>query len=218
MFYNMKIIYFVFFFFFFKQKTAYEMLRSLVGSEMCIRDSDNTMLRAVALATLVALISGTDPIVCPTVLTSSPLCQICIDEKWTQAACQGINQNKCRTTYKDAESCAGDHGCGWDGEHNKCNDVNVVNCPMSTYGLQGCIDYDTEKWMSSDPDCQAKQKNCEQMGAPTPPTPYSALIPCLLYTSDAADEEDSVDLGGRRIIKKKKEEEGADGTDEDARR
>ena len=28
-------------------------------------------------------------------------------------------------------------------------------------------------------------------------------IYCLLYTSDAADEEDSVDLGGRRIIKKK---------------
>ena len=27
---------------------------------------------------------------------------------------------------------------------------------------------------------------------------------CLLYTSDAADEEDSVDLGGRRINKKKK--------------
>ena len=25
--------------FFFKQKTAYEVLRSLVGSEMCIRDS-----------------------------------------------------------------------------------------------------------------------------------------------------------------------------------
>ena len=27
---------------------------------------------------------------------------------------------------------------------------------------------------------------------------------CLLYTSDAADEEDSLDLGGRRIIKQKK--------------
>ena len=27
---------------------------------------------------------------------------------------------------------------------------------------------------------------------------------CLLYTSDAADEEDSVDLGGRRVLKKKK--------------
>ena len=26
------------------------------------------------------------------------------------------------------------------------------------------------------------------------------LTPCLLYTSDAADERSSVDLGGRRII------------------
>eukprot|EP00658_Telonema_sp_P-2_P031826 TRINITY_DN23735_c0_g2_i4.p1 TRINITY_DN23735_c0_g2~~TRINITY_DN23735_c0_g2_i4.p1 ORF type:complete len:119 (-),score=35.08 TRINITY_DN23735_c0_g2_i4:44-400(-) len=32
-------------------------------------------------------------------------------------------------------------------------------------------------------------------------------LTCLLYTSDAADEEDSVDLGGRRIIKKKKKTE-----------
>ena len=30
------------------------------------------------------------------------------------------------------------------------------------------------------------------------------LVDCLLYTSDAADERSSVDLGGRRIIKKKK--------------
>ena len=30
---------------------------------------------------------------------------------------------------------------------------------------------------------------------------------CLLYTSDAADERSSVDLGGRRIIKKKKTRE-----------
>ena len=29
------------------------------------------------------------------------------------------------------------------------------------------------------------------------------LCRCLLYTSDAADERSSVDLGGRRIIKKK---------------
>ena len=29
------------------------------------------------------------------------------------------------------------------------------------------------------------------------------LKDCLLYTSDAADERSSVDLGGRRIIKKK---------------
>ena len=29
------------------------------------------------------------------------------------------------------------------------------------------------------------------------------LLSCLLYTSDAADERSSVDLGGRRIVKKK---------------
>eukprot|EP00658_Telonema_sp_P-2_P061910 TRINITY_DN50577_c0_g1_i1.p2 TRINITY_DN50577_c0_g1~~TRINITY_DN50577_c0_g1_i1.p2 ORF type:complete len:127 (+),score=19.11 TRINITY_DN50577_c0_g1_i1:192-572(+) len=42
--------------------------------------------------------------------------------------------------------------------------------------------------------------------ASIPPTKTPAATPihtCLLYTSDAADEEDSVDLGGRRIIKKK---------------
>eukprot|EP00656_Telonema_subtile_P051645 TRINITY_DN7006_c0_g1_i1.p1 TRINITY_DN7006_c0_g1~~TRINITY_DN7006_c0_g1_i1.p1 ORF type:complete len:116 (-),score=40.23 TRINITY_DN7006_c0_g1_i1:37-384(-) len=36
---------------------------------------------------------------------------------------------------------------------------------------------------------------------------------CLLYTSDAADEEDSVDLGGRRIIKKKKKKQETENTD-----
>ena len=33
--------------------------------------------------------------------------------------------------------------------------------------------------------------------------PADRLWVCLLYTSDAADERSSVDLGGRRIIKKK---------------
>ena len=36
---------------------------------------------------------------------------------------------------------------------------------------------------------------------------------CLLYTSDAADERSSVDLGGRRIIKKKKKIDDGGGTD-----
>ena len=34
--------------------------------------------------------------------------------------------------------------------------------------------------------------------------PPDLRLACLLYTSDAADERSSVDLGGRRIIKKKK--------------
>ena len=35
--------------------------------------------------------------------------------------------------------------------------------------------------------------------------PIFTYSTCLLYTSDAADERSSVDLGGRRIIKKKKQ-------------
>eukprot|EP00658_Telonema_sp_P-2_P004396 TRINITY_DN11645_c0_g1_i15.p1 TRINITY_DN11645_c0_g1~~TRINITY_DN11645_c0_g1_i15.p1 ORF type:complete len:585 (+),score=135.33 TRINITY_DN11645_c0_g1_i15:101-1855(+) len=43
-----------FFFFFFKQKTAYEMLRSLVGSEMCIRDRYQRRVRGTAGTTMVS--------------------------------------------------------------------------------------------------------------------------------------------------------------------
>ena len=43
----------------------------------------------------------------------------------------------------------------------------------------------------------------------TQPRPFSTTTnspwACLLYTSDAADERSSVDLGGRRIIQKKKQ-------------
>ena len=38
------------------------------------------------------------------------------------------------------------------------------------------------------------------------------LLACLLYTSDAADERSSVDLGGRRIIKKKMTDENVRST------
>ena len=38
-------------------------------------------------------------------------------------------------------------------------------------------------------------------------TVFAVADGCLLYTSDAADERSSVDLGGRRIIKKKKKTE-----------
>ena len=40
-------------------------------------------------------------------------------------------------------------------------------------------------------------------GKPAPADLQAVYPACLLYTSDAADERSSVDLGGRRIIKKK---------------
>src|SRR5450756_2379503 len=50
-------------------------------------------------------------------------------------------------------------------------------------------------------------RRCEARRAPTTRRPrtssYAAPRPCLLYTSDAADDLLCVDLGGRRIIKKK---------------
>ena len=39
-------------------------------------------------------------------------------------------------------------------------------------------------------------------GARYPVALHDPSLACLLYTSDAADERSSVDLGGRRIIKK----------------
>ena len=45
--------------------------------------------------------------------------------------------------------------------------------------------------------------SCSEAEA-TSSTVADQMISCLLYTSDAADERSSVDLGGRRIIKKKK--------------
>src|SRR5664280_3684047 len=61
----------------------------------------------------------------------------------------------------------------------------------------------------------SRSKNCSRVALSRPgaahtrcPVSWSTTtvryLCCLLYTSDAADEEDSVDLGGRRIIKKKK--------------
>src|SRR5674536_399588 len=94
-------------FFFFKQKTAYEMLRSLVGSEMCIRDSS---------------------------MSSSVTA-------------------RCITDWTESPSCS-------------------FSSPIAS----------------------------------SPSTCTYRMAACLLYTSDAADEEDSVDLGGRRIIKKKKKQ------------
>ena len=41
-------------------------------------------------------------------------------------------------------------------------------------------------------------------GSPTSLLHLGLFYGCLLYTSDAADERSSVDLGGPRIIKKKK--------------
>ena len=65
--------------------------------------------------------------------------------------------------------------------------------------------YKRQRWNGrvpgDDPVCA---RGCERPGGGVACTTGEHLRTCLLYTSDAADERSSVDLGGRRIIQKKK--------------
>ena len=61
----------------------------------------------------------------------------------------------------------------------------------------------------------ASQRKVTEESLPVSSAEMESIIRshCLLYTSDAADERSSVDLGGRRIIKKKsKDDVGVDST------
>ena len=49
-------------------------------------------------------------------------------------------------------------------------------------------------------------RNCKHGNQENEQIHVMKFIRCLLYTSDAADERSSVDLGGRRIFTKKKKE------------
>src|SRR5664280_3608225 len=82
--------------------------------------------------------------------------------------------------------------------------VEIVETARSTGArVAGPIPLPTEinKWtVLRSPHIDKKSR--EQFEVRTFKRLMDILEPCLLYTSDAADEEDSVDLGGRRIIKK----------------
>src|SRR5678815_3497013 len=54
-----------------------------------------------------------------------------------------------------------------------------------------------DAWIDDEARCYASTELADDRQA------IGARQACLLYTSDAADERSSVDLGGRRIIKKK---------------
>ena len=69
------------------------------------------------------------------------------------------------------------------------------------YGEVPCTRLLTNKEIENDYEINTGNVIVETIGQVHPLT-----VPCLLYTSDAADERSSVDLGGRRIIKKKKKD------------
>ena len=69
-----------------------------------------------------------------------------------------------------------------------------------------CIRDSAEPYRNRRADQSQSRVSCTEQLLLLPGSPLHALS-CLLYTSDAADERSSVDLGGRRIIKKKKPEQ-----------
>ena len=72
-------------------------------------------------------------------------------------------------------------------------------------GSEMCI-RDRRESFSLLSDLPLQEKSIEIIDALCTNPAMESVWRCLLYTSDAADERSSVDLGGRRIIKKKKKD------------
>eukprot|EP00658_Telonema_sp_P-2_P042189 TRINITY_DN30258_c0_g1_i3.p1 TRINITY_DN30258_c0_g1~~TRINITY_DN30258_c0_g1_i3.p1 ORF type:complete len:208 (+),score=62.18 TRINITY_DN30258_c0_g1_i3:27-650(+) len=186
------------FFFFFKQKTAYEMLRSLVGSEMCIRDRGTPVwIRISEVEWRRAMV------VCP--LSAG---------RWS------VRGDESRTSRNKFEVFEEDMCFRSENEHelmaNNLSALQDVTVPQvvnaliqrysrgrfATWGGDALVMVVPQKPQPAlTPNDHQKFKAWNES---MPPHILAMGANCLLYTSDAADEEDSVDLGGRRSIKKKK--------------
>eukprot|EP00658_Telonema_sp_P-2_P000461 TRINITY_DN10178_c0_g1_i2.p1 TRINITY_DN10178_c0_g1~~TRINITY_DN10178_c0_g1_i2.p1 ORF type:complete len:251 (+),score=47.68 TRINITY_DN10178_c0_g1_i2:120-872(+) len=214
-----------FFFFFFKQKTAYEMLRSLVGSEMCIRDRIkplNQVLVRVILAIRLSLSSA-----CMARFNDFRRPQVINGQhyKYSPAGSSAPPAGQARSggtleVLKPWDRIQLDklpldralRAPGIVVLYPALDARMVVHVPAVPVGYRdsgfGLLpELEVEAWLL-------------QAGLAHAAVLRDVLFPhgdtrhlhelhrnirtCLLYTSDAADEEDSVDLGGRRIIKKKK--------------
>eukprot|EP00658_Telonema_sp_P-2_P021427 TRINITY_DN18534_c0_g1_i9.p1 TRINITY_DN18534_c0_g1~~TRINITY_DN18534_c0_g1_i9.p1 ORF type:complete len:240 (+),score=82.54 TRINITY_DN18534_c0_g1_i9:136-855(+) len=227
------------------------MLRSLVGSEMCIRDSINAEYGKVGTAAM--------PLECLSCTTSPQEANAdaaCSFKQLIQHMVQGVSDRSSElviaiphdpehSSYEELHETRPDLEAKLQEVLTACVRLYVgssefVNAlfdqmmevrweetspdPENCYTLynQGVAPVISEKyaeWASSgtggcDEGLNTSQHETCSCDHPlmhgvekfcTDDAEYGALFKnCLLYTSDAADEEDSVDLGGRRIIKKKK--------------
>src|SRR5674536_391821 len=182
----LSVVMFVVFFFFFKQKTAYEMLRSLVGSEMCIRDraclldrSRSSTFRASTAPAREADSYSIRHKVFSRSGTSRRRHSRSIRDRDTAFVVSSTSRR--RSTE-----------AGNPGASQCCLPAHQASQEPTAARLRFQVD-------SAHPP-HNRVRASPSSASLTPARSRS----CLLYTSDAADEEDSVDLGGRRIIKKKK--------------
>eukprot|EP00656_Telonema_subtile_P005251 TRINITY_DN12387_c0_g1_i4.p1 TRINITY_DN12387_c0_g1~~TRINITY_DN12387_c0_g1_i4.p1 ORF type:complete len:208 (+),score=27.63 TRINITY_DN12387_c0_g1_i4:148-771(+) len=144
---------------------------------MSLSTSLGLLLCVLTQVALARQLLSDDPITCQATTVATPLCQVCIDTKWTQGACEGVHQPNC-VKLTDQTSCEADSRCAYFAEKKTCNDVNAPNCPSAAVNLQGCIDYVTGLWKAGDTTCDALRVHCENCvdgdctgAGPTPPTP-----------------------------------------------
>eukprot|EP00658_Telonema_sp_P-2_P054191 TRINITY_DN43125_c0_g1_i2.p2 TRINITY_DN43125_c0_g1~~TRINITY_DN43125_c0_g1_i2.p2 ORF type:complete len:161 (-),score=41.44 TRINITY_DN43125_c0_g1_i2:107-589(-) len=155
------------------------MLRSLVGSEMCIRDSSTPAL--LGGETQVQRMQSED-------CSSAPSR---VEPSHSSSASQPESNVAFQISLMRSEICSIKlQMTALTTAFVKHQDVQQRSVASLSSKLDAVISVCFKKSCSRSPDpdcrCSVDKKTC------------------LLYTSDAADEEDSVDLGGRRIIKKKK--------------
>eukprot|EP00658_Telonema_sp_P-2_P016581 TRINITY_DN16439_c0_g1_i2.p1 TRINITY_DN16439_c0_g1~~TRINITY_DN16439_c0_g1_i2.p1 ORF type:complete len:169 (-),score=17.31 TRINITY_DN16439_c0_g1_i2:44-550(-) len=165
------------------------MLRSLVGSEMCIRDRYQRRVRDSEVLHMLRRAAGTSLDHPTNTADVAPdlgcvRCALCVFEG-------APGQRTVPHTRKGTWNCCS----------GPCSDTRTSPIPCRV--LAGAAG---RRPPARDRHVPAPAPRCSVDGVACPGSPVPTEPPtCLLYTSDAADEEDSVDLGGRRIIKKKKE-------------
>eukprot|EP00658_Telonema_sp_P-2_P044819 TRINITY_DN32720_c0_g1_i1.p1 TRINITY_DN32720_c0_g1~~TRINITY_DN32720_c0_g1_i1.p1 ORF type:complete len:180 (-),score=44.40 TRINITY_DN32720_c0_g1_i1:15-554(-) len=176
------------------------MLRSLVGSEMCIRDRNNSSSNDANVTTTIPLeeeLVISEPVADG--VTGAPRAWIIRDpvENLTLIVFAGTYK-PVSPTYLGVFKCSAQFARTWMANLRYSEaplpegagvDAPGSGCHRGAVGIYNSL---------------RKELHARIPEGDAVVTCGHGLGGCLLYTSDAADEEDSGDLGGRRIIKKKK--------------
>eukprot|EP00658_Telonema_sp_P-2_P017695 TRINITY_DN16897_c0_g1_i1.p1 TRINITY_DN16897_c0_g1~~TRINITY_DN16897_c0_g1_i1.p1 ORF type:complete len:216 (-),score=42.37 TRINITY_DN16897_c0_g1_i1:18-665(-) len=208
------------------------MLRSLVGSEMCIRDRtwmDDTLQQLNEFEQILGKDKKVTPVSSPTsapkVPTSRPLskadnlnanrakrhlvepveptpAQIALQKQQEREARREKDLQELRMRMKEGRKEAAKEPSPLNVDVRTPVVKSPIGPPLVPSGRRQSPQLATPTAASSPPEplILAGRRRSQ---APQEPVFRAQSPPCLLYTSDAADEEDSVDLGGRRIITKK---------------
>src|SRR5450756_951406 len=205
----MGLLLWFFFFFFFKQKTAYEIMPSLVGSEMCIRDSINTirpeeevaypgdramerriksLIRWNAMAMVVRQ-NKYDAGIGGHISTYASLATL-LEVGFNHFFHASYGDQPGDLIYFQGHASPGVYGRAF--LEGRLSEERLKNFRHELRETPGLSSY-PHPWLMPD-----------FWSFPTVSMGLGPINACLLYTSDAADDLLCVDLGGRRIIKKKK--------------